>query len=438
MNSGMSSLAQEYRGNNRARGKLTYVIPGTGDRFLFYFLLALPVINAIADSTIYYFVEADSEGGMHPGIIRGILLLIFIFLFGYKRITKDMSTRFILIFLGYLFILTLFSSNVRVSFLSGYVKWFFPLMMFPVGLYFFKTLSQLVALNKAYVLGALIVCINLGVAQFTEFGISAYVDKSFYTGGAGVGITNQLAFVLLTFPFLIRQRFSFSTAARWLIYIVGFFSLVFVIVAMKRAGIISLFAGALIYLYLTQSKARFIRYFIIVCLIFFLVLPAFKVILAERYNARMKQMEDIENEARYKEIFYVIREFREGNVSQKLFGREVFNTGQFFGKKYFHTNRMIHGDLSSFLYGSGLIGLLLYLSVFSLLFMEGRYYRRMLLRIPVYRELFAIYFAVLLSMFLISLSGSGTIGEKCMVFLLLGAIIGLARIKVKAIIRNAG
>ncbi len=93
--------------------------------------------------------------------------------------------------------------------------------------------------------------------------------------------------------------------------------------------------GALIYFYLTQSKARFIRYFIIVCLIFFLVLPTFKAILAERYNARMEQMENIENEARYKEFFYVMREFREGNVSQKLFGREVFNTGQFFGRSIF-------------------------------------------------------------------------------------------------------
>jgi len=434
----MSYLVQEHPGNKGARRKLTYVVQMGGDRFLYIFLLALPLINAIADSTIYYFAEADNVGGLHPGIIRGILLLVFIFLFGYKRITRDMSTRVILIFLGYLFILTLFSSNVRVSFLSGYVKWFFPLMMFPVGLYFFKTLPQLVSLSKIYVWGALIVCINLGVAQFTEYGISAYVDKSFYTGGAGVGITNQLAFVLLTFPLLIRQRFSFSITGRWLIYIVGFFSLVFIIVAMKRAGIISLFAGALIYLYLTQSKARFIRYFIIVCLIFFLALPTFKAILSERYNARMEQMEDIENEARYKEFFYVIREFRDGNLSQKLFGREVFNTGQFFGKKYFHTNRMIHGDMSSFFYGSGLIGLLLYLSVFSLLFMEGRHYRRLLIRDPVYRELFAIYFAVLLSLFLISLSGSGTIGERCLVFLLLGAIIGLARMKLIATIRKAG
>ena len=91
-------------------------------------------------------------------------------------------------------------------FLSGYLKWFLPLMMFPVGIYFFRDLYQLLTLNKIYVWGAIIVCVNLAVAQFTGYGLSAYVEESFYTGGAGVGITNQLALVLLTYPFLVRQR----------------------------------------------------------------------------------------------------------------------------------------------------------------------------------------------------------------------------------------
>jgi hypothetical protein len=430
----MSSLAVNYKGQNPENK--TFLDRRKGDRFLYYFLLILPLINAAADSTIYYFVEEDKEGGLHPGIIRGIILLIFILMFGYKRITKDKPNSYILIFLAYLFVLTLLSSDVRFSFLSGYIKWFIPLMMFPVGIYFFKTYNQLITLNKLYVWGAFLVCINLVVAQITGFGISAYVEKSFYTGGAGVGITNQLALILLTYPFLVRMRSKFSVRARWLMWLVGFLSLVFVLVAMKRAGIISLLAGTIIYLWLTQSKVRFIRYFFIIILFFYLVFPFFQSILAERYNARMKQMENIENEARYQEFFFVIKEFRDGGITQKLFGNEVFNTGEFFGKKYFHTNRMIHSDMSSFFYGAGLVGILLYLVIYFLLYREGIHYRKLLKQGQIDRELFAIYFAILIAVFLISASGSGTIGERCLVFLYLGAIIGVSKGRVKEILNK--
>ena len=158
-------------------------------------MLALPVINAIADSTIYYFVETDKEGGLHPGLVRGAILILFLLLFGYKRIQDELPNRVILVFLIYLFILTLFSSDTWFSITSGYIKWMIPLLMFPVGHWFFRDLRQLVTLNRVFFVSALIVCINLIVAQFTDFGISAYVENSFFTGGAGVGITNQLALV---------------------------------------------------------------------------------------------------------------------------------------------------------------------------------------------------------------------------------------------------
>ena len=205
---------------------------------------------------------------------------------------------------------------------------------------------------------------------------------------------------------------------------------------MKRAGIFSLLAGMLIYLYLTQSRARFLRYFIVAGLLFYLVFPAFQSIISERYNARIEQMQAIEEEARYQEFIYVFKEFREGEISQKFFGKEVFNSGPSFGKKYFHSNRIIHSDVTSFFYGSGLIGIILYLGIFVLLFRNGSFYRRMLKHNAGDRELFAIYFSILAATFLISVSGSSTIGERCMTFLYLGAITGKSRVSVKKIKRS--
>lgn len=411
----------------------TFFFPLKGDRFLYIFLLLLPLINAAADSTIYYFVEADKEGGLHPGIIRGMILLFFIFLFGFRRIKDNTINRYILIFLAYLFILVLFSSDIRTSFLAGYIKWFIPLMMFPAGLYFFRNAGGLFRLNKIYVAGAMIVCINLLVAQITGYGISAYVEKSFYTGGAGVGITNQLALVLITYPLLLKWRINLAPWQRWFIYVIGILSLVFVFLAMKRAAIFSLLAGSLVYLFFTQSRLRFIRYFIAIILVFFLVFPIFQNILTERYNARMKQMENIENEARYQEFFYVLKEFRDGNLWQKLFGKELFNSGPHFGRKYFGTDRMIHSDISGFFYGSGITGFALYLAIYFLLLRKGLEYRKILIGDKFYREIFAVYFAILAAIFLVSATGSGTIGERCLVFLYLGAVTGLAKEKIRSL-----
>ena len=150
----------------------------------------------------------------------------------------------------------------------------------------------------------------------------------------------------------------------------------------------------------------------------------------------MKQMENFENEARYQELFFVLKEFRDGNISQKFFGMEVFNTGRYFGMKYFKSTRMIHSDLSAFLYGAGLLGLLLYLAIYAVIFREGIYYRKLLRRFPIDREIFAIYFAILFANFIISASGSGTIGERCLVFLFLGAVMGIARQKVRILVIN--
>jgi hypothetical protein len=161
--------------------------------------------------------------------------------------------------------------------------------------------------------------------------------------------------------------------------------------------------------------------------LFYIAFPIFESIFTQRYDARMKQMENIEVEARYQEFFYVIREFAESGIDRKLFGTEVFNTGQYFGRKYFKTNRMIHSDMSAFFYGAGLIGLLLYFAVFFLVLREGIRCRRSLRGDPSARELFAVYYGMLAATFLISVSGSGTIGERCLVFLFLGGLCGVGQ-----------
>ncbi|TFH39795.1 MAG: hypothetical protein E4G95_00085 [Bacteroidia bacterium] len=424
-------------GTFKRKGKVPE-IGSWGNDYRYNLLLLIPVINALADSTIYYFSTPYAEG-INPGIIRGVVLLIFIAFFGLKRIINTRVNKIILFFLAYLFILTILSSSFRVSFLTGYIKWFVAFMMFPIGFYYIRTHDSLIRLILAFIAGALIICINLVAAQFTGYGISAYVDDSFYIGGAGVGITNQLALVILMFPVILRVWDRYSRPVRWLIIITGILSLLFVVLSMKRAGRIGLAGGGLIFFYLTPNKRKVLKYLFLVAFIILVTFPFYQDILMERYNARIEQTKLIEEEGRYMEFFYVMQEFREGNIWHKLFGSEAFNTAQFFGPKYFNRGRMIHGDFSAYVYGSGLAGIFLYFSIFGMLFMQIRIYHKRYGEIRIIQEIVASFYSVLAATFLISATGSGSIGEKCMVYLFFGAVLGyLSRFQAGNEILRAG
>ncbi len=403
------------------------------DLILYRLLFFIPLINAAADSTIYYFVNVNTSGELHPGIIRGFVILLYLMFFGFRRLLKHPVNNLILFLLTYFLILSLLSSNVTYSISSGYIKWFVGLMMFPVGFYFIRSYDSIVRLIFYMVIGSSFVCLNLTVAQFTGFGISAYVDDSFYIGGAGVGITNQLAYVLLLYPVILRARNRFSRLEKWMIYFIGFLSVVFIILAMKRAGLIALAGGGLIYFNFTRNKRKVLKYVGLSAVLFLLILPLFKDILVDRYNERVEQTKELENENRYKEFFYVLDEFEGAGVPQKLFGNELFNTGKYFGVKYFDRERMIHGDISAFIYGSGLLGISTYLFLFILLLDTGLHFLRRFRRVIFVREILASFFSLLFATFLVSVTGSGTIGERCLVYLYMGAVIGVcSRIKIKS------
>jgi len=404
--------------------KSEYSLLSKRDKILFALIFFIPLLNSAADCTIYYFVD-ENGGGFHPGIIRGILLVIFILFFGLKRLLKQPVNNIITVFLIYLLILTLFSSNVKYSFTNGYIKWLSGLAMFPIGYYFFRSYESFVRLVFYMIIGASLVCLNLLYAQFTGKGISAYVDDSFYLGGAGVGITNQLAFVLLTYPVILRSLKKFSLFEKGLIFVVGLLCIGFVIIAMKRASLIGLALGGIIYFGFTKNKRKVLKYVLLATAILLLASPLYKDSLQKRYEERVKQTKNYEQEGRYKEFFYVLHEFEEGNIWQKLFGKEIFNTGQAFGVKYFNRGRMIHGDISSMFYGSGLLGITMYFCIYILIFIRGVSYLKNVRNNVVMQELMASFFSMLFAIMAVSATGSGTVGEKCLVFLYLGAISGI-------------
>ncbi|MDR2887503.1 MAG: hypothetical protein LBV26_05825 [Bacteroidales bacterium] len=287
---------------------------------------------------------------------------------------------------------------------------------------------MLLQLNIFFIFSALITCGNLIIAQFLNYGVSAYADDTFYTGGAGVGITNQLSIILLTYPFLLKTKKDILPKIMWyIIYFIGIISVFLIFMVMKRAAIVGLVVGLLVCLLFLSSRINFIKYIIASIFVLYLIFPFFENAFMTRYESRLRQTENIDREGRVVEFLYALDEFKESDTVQKLFGEEIFNTAATFGIKYFDRGRMIHGDITMFFYGSGLVGIIMYILIYAGLFREGVRYYTVLRRLPVIKDLFAVYFAILISYFAVSVTGSGTIGERCLVFLYLGGITGVLR-----------
>ena len=117
------------------------VIPPIKDRLLIQVLVAVPLINAIADVTTNYI----SDEYFTVGAFRAIFCLFLIILLSGNLIFKG-TTFFIYLFLFYLLFLIPISSNSSHSF-NEYLKVAISLLMFPLGYYLLSNKNLIRRLN---------------------------------------------------------------------------------------------------------------------------------------------------------------------------------------------------------------------------------------------------------------------------------------------------
>lgn len=398
----------------------------TINKTLFILLLVVPLVNTIADSTINFFDR--EEGFFHLGILRGFYMLLIIVIFNLKNgFVKERASIVILGFFIYLFFLLPMSSRFFYSFSTGYIKWFGSLLLFPLGVYFFRTKEHINTLLNVLLWAAIPIILNFFLAQVFKLGGSAYIEDSFYYGGANIGITNSLSFIVLSTPIFFILNKDLKRWRKVLVGVIILLSIFSIVMLMKRSAILGLALGFSVYLFFSPQKGRVLNFLALGSLAVFLTLPLFADELEKRIDARTGERNRVENEARYKEIHYVFKEFKEGGIGHKLFGTEPFNSRQFFGPKYFNRDRMIHGDLSSFFYGTGLVGLLWYLMVYSTIGFRNFFFFKRFYNSTLEREFIAIVFAFLACGFLITVTGTGTMGERGIMYLTMGALFGYLR-----------
>lgn len=385
-----------------------------------HFVLAIPIINVVADSTQNYF----SPGLASPGYIRALLLLLFIMLYFKDFLRKNSITYLIIFSLLYYLILSLFSSNFSYT-LSIFLKFLIATLMFPIGYYYINSMHKLKTLLKImiWVLGLYV--ISLIVSNIFNLGSSDYIDNTVYFGAGRVNITKGIIFILIIFPAILK--FENQRTNRYIYLILFIIGLIFVFLGVKRSAILGLLIGYLIYLFFTPYKTKFIKSFVALLAFIYLLSPLYyetleKRIIVRKDEGRFDINQAAKEEARIKELQTVSNAFREGNLSYKFFGAELFN-----GQAYFKTKRILHTDYATMLAGSGLIGFILFMIIYLMMITLNLKFLRKVDNQDI-KNILSISLGLIFALMMVGVAGTvQEISLRGIVFLFCGASYSVSR-----------
>ena len=396
--------------------------PLTESRFIYVFALLIPVINAIATSTVNYF----PPGTLNPGTLRAIVIGLFSIYFVINSYPTDRMSGFILLFLIYLFSLVLLSSNFGKSFYE-YIKIVLSMLMFPLGLCVINTREKLLKLNRVYLFVLIFFILDIAFANVFQYGRSDYLEGSFYFGSARVNITKAMVILIIVAPitFLLENKKHHKWMA--IVFILG---LLITLVGIKRSVLLSAMASLAIYFISSPHKKRLVRVGLIVLFFVVTFLSFYVDVFLDRFYARGERVmiteETFETESRYNEVFLVIDSWSTGSFKRKIVGYEFLND-----RELYSAQRMLHTDYMIMLSGAGLLGLVLWFVQYLLLIHFKNSYYQKLQGITFYRELNTIFWMLLAAQLLMSISGTiYSLNTRALLFLYWGAIIGTMRTEV--------
>lgn len=402
------------------------------NKSLISFICFLPLINILVD--IF-----TSDKGFHLGDIRALVIFILVFIFFSKNYIKlDGLTVLIIVFLLYLFILVLLSSNFNYSFFNNYTKVFLSYLMFPLGFYIINNYSRLLKLNYSIILMGLVLIINYVLAQVFKFGKSDYLEDSFYTGAVGAGTTSMLVLPVIIMPFFTFLLQNEKKYKKYLVYGVAFISVIIVLIMVKRAAIIGIAGAVLTLVFLLKEQRRSaISRIILITGFLFMFYPLYENVLMERVQARSYERNKFEKESRYAESNIVFSEFTNGSLKHKLFGTECFNSPDYFSD-FFAYNRQLHVDYMVLLHGSGIIGLIIFLTIYLMMTLKMNRFSKLSLSLAenshdmlIIIHVRALFISLIVASLLVSFSGGLAYFSLRALFLLyLGGLLGFIRSKI--------
>lgn len=350
---------------------------------------------------------------------------IILYFFGYYGLKKTKLNRFIVLYTIFILLLSLLTSDLKESVVDGFVKIAISIFMIPIGIQIGQ--MRLNALAKPMIWVILLLLVNYGASQFFKLGVSVYDDDSFYKGGATAAAPIIIALgILVIFNSFNKKMLPYS---KWITFCIVTAGIFVVLLSVKRGAILALAMGLLIYFFNTSQKATATLRLMIVGAGLLTLTLQYSDLLETRISSRTTERNELRNENRFKETFYVLEELSESNFLQVLFGKEAFNSGVIM-TKYFGRARQLHVDYNLILMGTGLVGLFMYFYFYNIIYSQGRKIMKRAKAIHwKTQKLITENNALILGLIILSLTmsisgGIQFVSYRIMLFLLIGYAIG--------------
>lgn len=396
----------------------------------YLFVLLIPVINILASISTNYFPAMS----FNPGTIRAFLILGFvIFMFMTGGIDFSQPNKINLIFLAYIFLLVMFSSDINFSFYI-FLKVCIASFLFTIAFQYIRSIEMLYRLHISLFIVLGIILITVLISNMFSLGLSDYLDDSFYFGEAGVGLTKNIAIIILISSVFFDLKDDIKYKQLYIVLII--LSLIVLIIGLKRSSLLGLFFGLGTYILLTPNKTKTIIYYFIIISLLLLFYPYYSSVLQDRFQARQEKavmsVSDVEEEGRVNEIKFEVEKYLEAGITQKLFGKDIFLFRSFFSR-----DRMLHIDFINLLSGSGIIGLLLFLTFYFSIYFYFRKFYRYLKSFRLFRQFNALLISLFVMQFFMSIAGTiQGIEIRGTILFYMGAILGVVKNEAKQLYIN--
>ncbi|WP_286760815.1 hypothetical protein [Salegentibacter sp. UBA1130] len=389
---------------------------------LFYKLL---IINLLLDIFSFW-----SQPGGVTAVLRITLLYGSIaFLLVLRKASFNINKP-IIIFSLYVLGQLIFAQDVAYS-LKVSLQIITSLMMFFVGYGIIQNENDFIGYIKQFYWIYILIIVNTILSNYFKVGSDNYTESADYMVGGLSDLWNVYTYSLIMLPLLIHYKIR----SKYILYFVSIIVLILLILSLKRIAIGGVVFAIIGFLFFFKKKMKVFKYLLFFIPIVISLSPFYADTLEGRIEARADkgrfESNFYETEARYMELLMMedwITNFKE--PLSILFGLKAFDTrGALHGGE-----RQFHVDYTLILYSIGVIGLILYFSIYFALFRKANKYFKKIKKSEMLMDEYKIHIisvlVLLLTSLLTSLAGQMYhITFRMMIFMTIGAIFRLVAIR---------
>jgi hypothetical protein len=306
-----------------------------------------------------------------------ILILCFLILFRSPRFkTKYLGTIPMIVLVFILLFVT--ATDVWFSFKAN-IRFLSVLLILPASYVFFLNFKNDKLLYRIILFSSIIAIAYVLISSIYKIGYPYYHYPILYFGGLRLFGLYVFVYAIPIFIIMLSKKMF----PRSILIVLIAIMILLLILSGKRAYIIISSIQLIIYFLMFSLRRRYFSMIITVSIALVAIVYSFRSEISNILLVRETAIQrNIQDEGRYKEYVILYQEqILSDDFIDLLLGKDLFNNRGKFGKtadvELNTEERYLHSDFSLLFFSLGLVGFIVYIRIFYLIFMKYRRFRKM-------------------------------------------------------------